>query len=533
VWFKALQSTSAQGNRAFVGIISGAMTMKIVLATFAFAAATVHASDTAAAAATEAEAQLKCDNYGANNGLWKFKPNLEDRWCSTDHGDYATCGSECCEKTDVCTYRFGDFTNTCKDRDGTYDAVKKSGGDDYGYDTSKDKTPWVPKTADVDCCAKKSTCTSANFNCGAATDTVWEKTVHYTAESAANAPRSTNYCKKGSMGIGKVTKHGGSDTCTKLQCCQVKKAHETCKGHYAARTDDDSGKSMMKCPRGYQYDEAVKGSTEVTNDEFWGNKWASTKTAAANSGKCCTATKTCLGEYYRRKYNNKPKPNTNPVQYTDDLEDTDDLFCEVNSYVPKSNEDVAVPEGVAIASWRTTCCVPLKKCSALTCNATLALVANPAMDDKLCREDEIGIGQFDQNGNGIATQGMCNLNDKTNAMGAITGCCKADPKKCRGYPKPSHGHEELACSKLDHEFADTTPYYKFTNKTKLIMGKSNNLVENDGAYRQQCCTKRMRCVVWKDPSQKIPEATASAAKGLAALAAAPVLVAHCILALFS
>jgi hypothetical protein len=142
------------------------------------------------------------------------------------------------------------------------------------------------------------------------------------------------------------------------------------------------------------------------------------------------------------------------------------------------------------------------------------LVPDHNKDNDLCRE-EAGSAEFDQDGN---LQGggamLCNLHDTTWNKNAITGCCKADPKKCRGYKQPSHGHEELACSKFDHEFADIGPYEYFDpvkNETVLHKGKSTNLVENDEAYRAQCCTKKMRCVVYKDPSKKIV-ATTSAAK---------------------
>lgn len=135
-----------------------------------------------------------------------------------------------------------------------------------------------------------------------------------------------------------------------------------------------------------------------------------------------------------------------------------------------------------------------------------------------------GIGQFTpvdklgENANQAGDHPMCDLNK-------AGGCCKADPKKCAGYPPPKDGHEELACSKFDHEFADVN-FYDNENKTEVLLGKVNNLVNNDGEYRQQCCTKRLRCVVWKDPSKRIPEATASGAKSFTTLAAALVYVIH-------
>jgi hypothetical protein len=197
--------------------------------------------------------------------------------------------------------------------------------------------------------------------------------------------------------------------------------------------------------------------------------------------------------------------------------------------------------------FQATCCVEKKKCSDHYCDANRARISDHTKDNSRCIENHWD-GTF-ANAQAHDFHSLDGSATKSAQDCDIT-CCKNDPTTCRGYdqPKATGDHNEWGCWPGDHFFRDSGEVViydtdgkgmKHANGTYMfqMLAKTTNKVEKDEDYKFQCCTPKVLCEVWKDPSlPNFPKpvekkkAQTSATKRQQALVAAPLLVAFGVIA---
>jgi hypothetical protein len=198
-----------------------------------------------------------------------------------------------------------------------------------------------------------------------------------------------------------------------------------------------------------------------------------------------------------------------------------------NEFEIKPDAAISLTAITTEKKWHDQCCVEKMKCSEFTCDAKKGRIADHTKD---------------------ATRFVNEPTTETD-LGDAT-CCKDDPKVCRGYTDPAadanNHHKEMGCWPSDRFFKDAGEFQLYDENGKkkreatgrLQMGirpKTTNLIEkkedqsHDDDFKGKCCTEKMRCEVWKDPS--LAKAQTSAAKHQRTLAAAPLLMAFGVMAL--
>lgn len=202
----------------------------------------------------------------------KFKATLTDKYCLSSAIAGATCGTDCCEKKDICLYKVG-----------TKCAV------DFYADPDKSGTATTDGTAKDDCCTAVATCDSKTCGTGWK-DKAGKKDIKCTSKTCHNmecCDYETETC------AGYVT---AGHTCTAtetheyddtkkddnpffmfdVECCKKKM---TCKAQQM---------TPYMCAAGKGYDTSKDGSA-VTDETTW--KDTCCKTLDKCSSHTCTASK--------------------------------------------------------------------------------------------------------------------------------------------------------------------------------------------------------------------------------------------------
>jgi hypothetical protein len=193
----------------------------------------------------------------------------------------------------------------------------------------------------------------------------------------------------------------------------------------------------------------------------------------------------------------------------------------------------------------------MKMCSDHFCDASRARISDHNKDNDRCIENDFD-GTF-VNAQAHGFMGYMGENTKS-AKDCDVKCCKNDPTTCRGYDQPgghsasTGDHNEFGCWPDGQWIEDIGEYLiygtdgkpmKHANGTYMfqMLPKTTNKVEKDEDYKGQCCTPKVLCEVWKDPSLPnspppfVKKAQTSAAKRQQALVAAPLLMAFGVIAL--
>jgi hypothetical protein len=282
----------------------------------------------------------------------------------------------------------------------------------------------------------------------------------------------------------------------------------------------------VKCAStAYEYKAATAGTTAVTDAAITG--WSNT---------CCTIIenpKTCVGLRQTEAWARCP---TNFYGAWDVKTKTDGT-CTI-----ATTDDTDAKKK---KKFQASCCVEKKKCSDHHCDASKARISDHNKDQQYCLEAHSDYNFRDESaqrflGGLVVSREDCDVK-----------CCKNDPTTCRGYDAPQAGgdHNEWGCWPADQFFLDAGEIaiwdtdgnlMKHANGTYMLqlMPKTTNKVEMDEDYKAQCCTPKLVCENWKDPSVANypapyvkPKAQTSAAKRQEALVAAPLLVAFGVIAL--
>jgi hypothetical protein len=367
---------------------------------------------------------------------------------------------------------FGD----CEDPDATTATLA---ADLKHYAASKEKAAWTKMTEHTACCEKRTTC-ALSFSSGCPTG------------FELIAAKDTTYCD--------------NNVCTGAKCCTVQATQNTCSKQKAIRTTEATGKSKVVCSLGREYD-STKAATALA-------------TSGANfDSTCCKYSATCIGEKNRlasltgvSQKDWKCRTNFYDAEAAAASDYTDE---DGNKFVIKADAAISLTTITTEKKWHDQCCVEKMKCSEFMCDAKKGRISDHTKDGQ--RFVNEATTQTDEG-------------DKT--------CCKDDPNVCRGYTDPAadanNHHKEMGCFPSDRFFKDAGEVQLYDADGKklreatgrlamAIRPKTINPVGNDEDFKDQCCTARMRCEVWKDPS--LAEAQASAAKHQRTVAIAPLLVA--------